>query len=154
MVRLNLGLLVNTIRYTPDSLAAAVEVWNAAPRRVRMGEDKILGYGSMKHESAEERMAKLECVNLDNVVVTDVRLEITAEGVVATGIPTSPFVRAVSSAPWPTFAIRGKTLPEPNRNVLIKIIAIDLIGIFRHNQPPRDNSDTPTKFKGFKYVSR
>ena len=154
MVRLNLGLLVNTIRYTPESLTAAVEAWNSAPQQARMGEDKIFGYGSTRPEATDERMANLECVNLDNVVVTDVRLEITAEGVVATGIPTPPFTRAVSSAPWPEFAIRGKTLPYPNEDVLIKIIAVDLIGIFRRNQPSRDKSDTPTKFKGFEYVSR
>lgn len=154
MDRLNLGLLVNTRRYTPESLSAAVETWNAAPQQARMGEDKVFGYGSMRHESPETRMAKLDCVDLDNVVVTDVRLEITAEGVVATGVPTPQFVRAVSSAPWPEFAIRGKTLPEPNGDVLTKIIAIDLIGIFRRNQPPRDKSDTPTKFKGFEYVPR
>lgn len=145
-VTVPLGTVCNTHRYTPKSLAEAVAEFNARPSSARVGENKLHGYQSHRNEP-------VDVVNIENVVLTNVILDIDATNTVTVSghLREGDFLKHTSKDDL-CFGIRGYIEPGPTGTgipqVLTSIQAIDLV-----DPEIRKKGMTPERFDAIKTMS-
>lgn len=113
--------VVNTTRYTKETLAAAVAEFNRRDSAYRAGENMITGYRS------KDSIDKFRVVEQENVVARNVQLTIEADGSVTADLDLDPRFVEMTTKYGIGFGIRGITDVTSNENRLEAIVAIDLV---------------------------
>lgn len=129
MAAVTLGRIVNTGRYSNESLQDAIREFNAKPASARVGEDCFLGYGFMvsKHNPRESQR-RLRTIDIDNVVVSDLQIVPSTEGYLLTGVKVQSPGSALPDITTPVWGLRCEAQTGLERERIIKIIAVDLVG--------------------------
>lgn len=125
-------IVVNTARYTPETLTVAVEAFNLRHSSDRCGEDMVMGY------SSKDTVVKIMSMDQSNVVARDVKLTIEADGTVTAELDLDPRFAELASNYGIGFGIRGITDVTPNENRLVNIVAIDLVR-YDELRTPKEN---------------
>lgn len=124
--------VVNTARYTPETLAIAVDAFNQRPTSGRCGEDMVMGYRS------KDTIDKISTLDQSKVVARDIKLTIEADGTVTAELDLDPRFAELASNYGIGFGIRGITDVTPNENRLVNIVAIDLVR-YDELRTPKEN---------------
>lgn len=124
--------VVNTTRYTKETLATAVAAFNDRPTSGRCGEDMVMGY------SSKNTMDKISTLDQSNVVARDIKLTIESDGTVSAELDLDPRFEKLASNYGIGFGIRGITDVTPNENRLVNIVAIDLVR-YDELRSPKEN---------------
>lgn len=129
MESLLLGRLVNTDRYTTESLESAIAKWNALPEPYRRGEDFWSGYPKpSEYGGHTEWRSRIQTIDIQNVIAFNLTIVEHDGRWCLFGQLTKRAAILLPTLPVYGFGIRGEYVHALGQETLERIITVDLVG--------------------------